>query len=630
MALKEYCFDGKKTLKLREMPTGAGDLADRKEELQARTKENMVRAAELQERLYAARQEGLIFALQARDAAGKDSLIKKVFSRLNPVALKITSFKAPNRTDLAHDYMWRINRAMPERGIIGVFNRSHYEDVLVVQVHQMQKEYNLPPRCKTEDFFQRRYRQLNNWEQYLWENGYRMVKVFLNVSEEEQKRRFLDRMELPAKHWKLSAGDMKERALTRYRRLIRRPNADNEDLPVIFNDYMNCLFGDPTAEKEYPMIDKAALAGCEYYVIDAGWYADGEWWDGVGEWKESALRFPEGLRRVTDYIRSKGMIPGLWLELEVMGINCPLSSQLPDDWFFTRHGRRITDRSRYQLDFSNPAVREHADRIIDRLVQEYGAGYIKMDYNIEPGIGTTAHTSSAGEGLLRHNRAYLDWLSHTFTRYPQLVIENCSSGGLRMDYAMLSLYSLQSTSDNEDYRVYPAIAANSPMALAPEQAAVWSYPLTDGDMEECAFNLVSAILLRIHQSGHLASLDRARFNLVSEGIACYKDIRSRIKDAVPFWPLGLASYSDEWVCFGLHCPASEDASAGGEDLIAVWRCGTEKESIELPLPAKAGQEADAAIIFPSNLGGEIKWNAEAGRLQVTLPAKYSGRLIRVR
>jgi len=213
MALKEYCFDGKKTLKLREMPTGAGDLADRKEELQARTKENMVRAAELQERLYAARQEGLIFALQARDAAGKDSLIKKVFSRLNPVALKITSFKAPNRTDLAHDYMWRINRAMPERGIIGVFNRSHYEDVLVVQVHQMQKEYNLPPRCKTEDFFQRRYRQLNNWEQYLWENGYRMVKVFLNVSEEEQKRRFLDRMELPAKHWKLFAGDMKERAL---------------------------------------------------------------------------------------------------------------------------------------------------------------------------------------------------------------------------------------------------------------------------------------------------------------------------------------------------------------------------------------------------------------------------------
>ena len=213
MALKDYCFDGKRQLKLKEMPTDAGEYLVQKRELNDRTKENMIRAAALQETLYAAKQEGLIFALQARDAAGKDSLIKKVFGRLNPAGLEITSFKVPNKTDLAHDYMWRINRAMPERGTIGVFNRSHYEDVLVVQVHQMQKDYILADRCKTEDFFERRYRQINNWEEYLWENGFRMVKIFLNVSKEEQKNRFLDRMELPEKHWKLSVGDMKERAL---------------------------------------------------------------------------------------------------------------------------------------------------------------------------------------------------------------------------------------------------------------------------------------------------------------------------------------------------------------------------------------------------------------------------------
>ena len=213
MSLKDYCFDGKKTLKLKEMPTDAGEYKVQKADLVLRTDENLARAAELQERLYASREEGLIFALQARDAAGKDSLIKKVFSHLNPAALKITSFKVPNKTDLAHDYMWRINRAMPERGTIGVFNRSHYEDVLVVQVHQMQNDYCLASRCKTDDFFERRYRQLNNWEEYLWENGFRMVKVFLNVSKDEQKQRFLDRMELPDKHWKLSVGDMKERAL---------------------------------------------------------------------------------------------------------------------------------------------------------------------------------------------------------------------------------------------------------------------------------------------------------------------------------------------------------------------------------------------------------------------------------
>ena len=213
MPLKDYCFDGKKQLKLKDMPTDAGEYKVQKSDLVIKTEENMTRAALLQEEMYAAKQEGLVFALQARDAAGKDSLIKKIFSQLNPAGLKITSFKVPNKTDLAHDYMWRINRAMPERGTIGVFNRSHYEDVLVVQVHQMQKDYILADRCKTEDFFERRYRQINNWEEYLWENGFRMVKIFLNVSKEEQKNRFLDRMELPEKHWKLSVGDMKERAL---------------------------------------------------------------------------------------------------------------------------------------------------------------------------------------------------------------------------------------------------------------------------------------------------------------------------------------------------------------------------------------------------------------------------------
>ena len=213
MILKEYCFDGKKQLRLKDMPTDAGEYKAQKEALGNRMAENMRRAAEMQEMLMAERCEGLVIALQARDAAGKDSLIKKVFGRMNPAGLKIASFKVPNATELAHDYLWRIQREMPERGMIGVFNRSQYEDVLAVRVHQMQKGYRLASRCLTEDFFDRRYVQLKNWEEYLWENGYRMVKVFLHISREEQKQRFLDRMELAEKHWKLSVDDMKERAL---------------------------------------------------------------------------------------------------------------------------------------------------------------------------------------------------------------------------------------------------------------------------------------------------------------------------------------------------------------------------------------------------------------------------------
>ena len=195
------------------MPTGAGENKANKAELIARTTENIRQAAVLQEKLYAAEQEGLVIAIQARDAAGKDSLIKHVFSGLNPAALQVNAFKAPNKTELAHDYLWRINQALPPRGTIGVFNRSQYEDVLVVRVHHLEQGYTLAPRCLTQDFFPRRYRQLRDWEQYLYENGYRMVKLFLHVSKEKQRDRFLDRMEREDKHWKLSTADMKERAL---------------------------------------------------------------------------------------------------------------------------------------------------------------------------------------------------------------------------------------------------------------------------------------------------------------------------------------------------------------------------------------------------------------------------------
>lgn len=213
MSAKEFRFDGSEKLNLKDMPTTPGEAKKNKAELIEKTQKNILRAAELQERLYAAGQEGLVIALQARDAAGKDSLIKKVFSGLNPACLEVTSFKAPNSIELSHDYLWRIHQALPPRGKIGLFNRSQYEDVLAVRVHHLEKGYKLAQRCKTEDFFQKRYRQLRHWEEYLYDNGYRMVKIFLNVSRDEQRRRFMDRLELDEKHWKLSTADMKERAL---------------------------------------------------------------------------------------------------------------------------------------------------------------------------------------------------------------------------------------------------------------------------------------------------------------------------------------------------------------------------------------------------------------------------------
>lgn len=409
--------------------------------------------------------------------------------------------------------------------------------------------------------------------------------------------------------------------LTKYCRVIRRKNDDNESLAIIFNDYMNCLWADPTTEKELPLIDAAAKAGCEYFCIDAGWYSEGFWWDNVGEWKESRERFPNGLKEVTDYIRQNGMIPGVWLELEVMGIKCPKASKVSEDWFFIRHGKKVHDRSRYQLDFRNPEVIEHANEVIDRLIKEYGVGYIKMDYNIEPGIGTELYADSIGDGLLSHERAYLSWLDQIFVKYPDLIIENCSSGGLRIDYAMLQRHSIQSTSDQDDYKRYATIAANSPTGLTPEQSAIWSYPLTEGDKEEVVFNMINAMLLRVHQSGHLVHINDERKALVKEALDYYKSMRHHIKKALPFWPLGLSAFSDPWVCLGLK----DD----NKIYLAVWRRNSETDHCVIPIHDTEKKEVSVVCAYPSYKECDYSWNSRNHSLTVRLPKEYSARLFEI-
>lgn len=412
--------------------------------------------------------------------------------------------------------------------------------------------------------------------------------------------------------------------LTRYRRRIRRKNEDNEKLPVIFNDYMNCLWGNPTTKDEIPLIDIAAECGCEYYCIDCGWYSAGVWWGSVGEWLPSKERFPatpdfpEGIVSLLSYIRRKGMVPGLWLELEVMGLHCPLAKAKPDSWFFMRHGKRVREKSRYQLDYRNPEVREFATGVISRLVEEYGVGYIKMDYNIEPGIGTDYCADSCGDGLLEHERAYLAWLDSIFEKYPGLVIENCGSGGMRMDYALLRRHSVQSTSDMEDYKMYATIAVNAPLALTPEQAAVWSYPLEPGNEEETVFNMVNVLLLRIHQSGHLFKLGEKCRELIREAIAYYKEIREDRKDAVPFWPLGLAGYRDEWAALGLL--GKEKA------YLAVWRRNSESEECALALPQYKGKKVKARCAYPQMRQVPFVWDDESGILTVRMPEPVMARI----
>ena len=187
-----------------------------KEEGQQMLKAEKEKLHELQEKLYADGSKSLLIVLQAMDAAGKDSLIEHVFGGVNPQGCEVTSFKTPSSKEYEHDFLWRHYIALPEKGKIGIFNRSHYESVLVCKVHP---EYNLNEKVwKSVDdfgkkFWENRYESIRNFEKHLAENGTKIIKIFLNVSLKEQKKRFLDRINETDKNWKFSMGDLKERAL---------------------------------------------------------------------------------------------------------------------------------------------------------------------------------------------------------------------------------------------------------------------------------------------------------------------------------------------------------------------------------------------------------------------------------
>ncbi|MER5472039.1 polyphosphate kinase 2 family protein [Streptomyces sp. NPDC002935] len=168
--------------------------------------------AEYQERLAAQDTYGVLLCLQALDAGGKDGTIRHVMSGVNPQGVKVSSFKQPSAEELDHDYLWRYAAKLPARGDIAIFNRSHYEEVLVVRVHpEVLDRQRLPADVRGPDIWDRRYRAINHWERYLTDNGFKVVKIFLNLSKEEQRTRFMKRLDLPERNWKFSAADVRER-----------------------------------------------------------------------------------------------------------------------------------------------------------------------------------------------------------------------------------------------------------------------------------------------------------------------------------------------------------------------------------------------------------------------------------
>jgi PPK2 family polyphosphate:nucleotide phosphotransferase len=211
---KPYAVTGKGKFRLKDFDPGAKGSLQQQDKPRAKEALQMgiQGLAELQEMLYAQDRWSLLVVFQAMDAAGKDGAIKHVMSGVNPQGCQVVSFKAPSAEELDHDYLWRCNRNLPERGRIGIFNRSYYEEVLVLRVHQQLLEnQKLPPQRLGKSLWEERFRDIRAYERYLDANGVIVRKIFLNVSHDEQKRRFLDRIDDPEKNWKFSAADARER-----------------------------------------------------------------------------------------------------------------------------------------------------------------------------------------------------------------------------------------------------------------------------------------------------------------------------------------------------------------------------------------------------------------------------------
>jgi alpha-galactosidase len=298
------------------------------------------------------------------------------------------------------------------------------------------------------------------------------------------------------------------------------------------------------------------------------------------------------------------MKAGLWIEPEIIGVKCrEMLDYYTEDCFIQRYAKRLAVMGRHFLDYRHPRVREYMTETIRRMVEDYGADYIKFDYNQDMGVGTDRDALTPGEGLEACTEAFFSWVAQIKERFPGVILEGCSSGGMRMDGHTLATYSLVSTSDQTDYLKYPYIAGNILSAVIPEQAAVWSYPVgacrkEDINDDQIVMNMINSFLGRMHLASHLEWMDEHQLSLVRQGVAYYKTLTEVKKRALPILPWGFTRFGAPQVCAGLR--------DGDRVYLAVWCLGDELTA-NIPLP---GVIASARIVYPGAPAARVSADGE--------------------
>lgn len=419
-------------------------------------------------------------------------------------------------------------------------------------------------------------------------------------------------------------------ALNAYKRARMLRAFPEGKIPVCFNDYMNCLWALPTREKLVPLIDAAAAVGCEYFIIDAGWFGEGEDWSGgLGDYVQNDSLFGEGgFDGILAYIQSKGMKPGCWLEVESVVQGARVLDQI-ENARLTRHGK-VIGKTRGFLDFRNPAVCRYVFGIFERLYQK-GIRFIKNDYNQNVGIGIDGALGAASpEELKRNQAAFMALIDRVCNTFPDLVIENCSSGCMRADHESEKHFYMQSVSDQEYYERMPSIVQGLVACMPPERVGIWGYPYPVpidhrvsfapsaeftarfADGHNTVFNMVQVMLGAIYLSGHIDCVDEPNLALMREAIDLYKQNRDLLLRCNPVYPTGLCRMADKGILsLGMQDPES------GTLFLAVWKTG-EQTRAEIDLAKYVGENAKIEAMYPARACDTVC--LQGSTLSVNFPA----------
>ncbi|MHB1485539.1 MAG: glycoside hydrolase family 36 protein [Saccharofermentanales bacterium] len=359
----------------------------------------------------------------------------------------------------------------------------------------------------------------------------------------------------------------------RAHRQIRRSSGDS-GLPVIFNEWLSTqgAVREETIRKHMAALENS---GVEVYTIDAGWFmeynepgvqgAKGDWFTLAGDWEAHPSRFPEGLGPIADMIKTAGMIPGIWAEIEVAG-NDSIAYTQNTGLFMKNETGLVETSTRRFLYFGNPETRRFADNVFEKLIAD-GFGYFKIDYNVDCGLGCINSGDSLGQGLVENIRGYYRWLDDLRSRHPDIIIENCSSGGNRLDYGMLSRSDLASVTDQSDlFRLGPIFYGTSG-CIHPSQMGMWSVVKEELSEREIVLSLINSMMGRMHISGFIEQLSEEKKHIVLDAIAFYKKWREMLNDVRVYHHTPYASLQNPegWLVLQI---CGHDS---GRMLLGAWR-----------------------------------------------------------